>query len=334
MLIERILTRSAYQEKMLRLRMPCKSTKTHTPTVYGCSHLREMLSRWNGPLGNAVRRYSSSIWPNTPEPALIGLSANSMSSSECVRSAGFYEIGYYNTPAGTVVSGDSSCSHAGSGGTWLRIGQSSAFRAIVGRNAATTGWREDITSQAVIGLMDYKEKAITLNNSLPADLRGHEGTQWLYVLGGFGYVSGSGPLRFMREHAAELASYPESHRFGAMIRIAYQTNADGSSVCYPIVRVWERMFCGWLLAKKLNLPTSWYDVQLGSSRYRVEYELLRRWMVDIGCPDEGPPNPVYYERCQGMDISSGQDFTSGNDSVFQMLLALAAGYAVYRYASK
>lgn len=315
--------------------MPCKSTKTHPPTVYACRKSDMMLGRWNSQLGAAVRRYGPSIWDGIPTPALLSLGANSEGTGSCVVSAGFYEVGAYDTPAGTVVPGDATCANAGRGGTWVRLGNSALFVSLVGRSISSN-WRSDITGQAVVGMMDYAENSAGFRSRLaPAGMAPTRGSQWDYAIGAMGYVNGADAvIRFIVAHP-ELARVPEQLRFGALARLAASassTEAPGVSVCYPIVRAWERLFCGWILSARLGMNTDFYAVGLGRDRAEIEYQLTRRWVVATGCADEGRPDPRYYASCSGVPTGgTGGSFMGSNGSSLQSLaMAGLLAYGAYR----
>lgn len=309
--------------------MSCKSTKTHPPTVYACRKSNDLLARWNGEVGRYLRMHGSRIWPGIPLPAQLTLGANTSGTQECVISAGFYEVGAWNTPAGRVVAGDNSCANAGRSGTWARIGNSEFFRSLTGRYASSD-WRRDIEAQVIIGVKDYQENGQQFNGTLaPLGMRPTPGSQWEYVLAAMGYVNGAaGVIRLIQAHP-ELARVDEQYRFGALARLAMETNASGIEVCYPIVRAWERLFCGWILSYRLGMDTRFYAVGLGDSRANIEYQLTRRWILATGCPDEGPPDPRYYSSCNGVPTGGGS-IDSGSGGLATLAIAAAAAYAAVR----
>lgn len=232
----------------------------HLPSRYAESKLPEMRSRWNGALGDAVRSLMPRVFPGVPDEVGIGISANSMGATEAITSAGFWEIGWYNIPAGRP-------NETPPEGMYRRVAQGGTVRALIGRPAdVTSSWASDTLGQAAVGLVAYADvESQNVIANIPADLRPADGgSVWNVACSIMGYVSGGSAAASIRRHAAVLRSHDERTRFHALAREVareVQDNASGinaSSAAYPIVRTLQRLECGRRLALSLNRDASWW----------------------------------------------------------------------------
>jgi hypothetical protein len=275
---------------------------THRPSTYGAAKLPMLLGRWENAIGDAVRRYGPRAWEGVPTTALLAMSANVEGSrpwTDRISAAGFWEIGIYNTPAGNDISRPPP-----SGGAWVRIanaqgtdGTGPSATSVLGRRptTSTTEWDREsaIPDQVVIGVIDYRESATYVTSRIPSNLRPTRGTQWDWVCGVFGYVTSTGAVQAINQHAAELARFDESRRYSALLQLVaadFQRNGVNSAKAYPLVRAWQRLECGRELAIATREPKGWYSLGLGSYYRAVEHQLTR---ARYGAPSNCQPYPGY-----------------------------------------
>lgn len=269
---------------------------THRPRQYAQGKLSTMLSRWNGAAGQYVREYGPLIWPDVPPEALMAFSANSTGSTEAITDAGFWEIGLYNTPAG------SPSQPAATGGAWASIARGDTFRQLVGRSGVTgSGWQTAIEDQVVIGLLDYRNGIANVANRIPQDVRpaSPPSTQWAWACGAFGYVSSTGAVIAINEHLAQVRAVTEQWRFGALLAATAESGFSRQTA-YPMVRAWQRLECGRLLAERTGGDVGWFDLGLGQYTDAVEHRITMAYYGDPDCAlQPGAEGAV------GMEIPAG-----------------------------
>lgn len=261
--------------------------RSHRPRAYGAAHIRTMLSRWNGAPGAAIREYGPRIWPYTPGQALMGMSANSEGATEAITLAGFWEVGLFNTPGG------SPSQPAATGGSWASIARSQAFIDLVGREGVIgNGWQDAIVDQVVIGLLDYHRGIQIIASRIPADLRPTAGTQWEWACGVFGYVTSTGAIAAINDHADFLRGFEEQYRFGALLAATAEAGftSGTSGTAYPLVRAWQRLECGRLLTEQTGGDLAWFELGLGQYFDAVEHRIT---VAQYGEPDV-PTQPGAY----------------------------------------
>lgn len=291
------------------------SYRTHRPRAYGTDHIRTMLARWNGAPGAAVREYGPRIWPYTPGQALMGMSANSTGATEALTLAGFWEVGLFNTPGG------SPSQPAATGGSWASIARSQAFIDLVGREGVIgDGWQTAIVDQVVIGLLDYHRGIQIIASRIPADLRPTAGTQWEWACGVFGYVTSTGAIAAINEHANFLRGFDESRRFGALLAATAEAGftSGKSGTAYPMVRAWQRLECGRALTEQTGGDLAWFELGLGQYIDAVEHRIT---VAYYGAPD-GPVMPGAYGPV-GTEVPGG-----GGRLVLGVAALVLGGWAV------
>lgn len=216
------------------------------PSAYANEKLREMQSRWNGGLGQAVRQYIGAVWPGLPAPQGVATSANSTSQTEYITDAGFPELGYYQIPQNTY-------------NTYARA-QSTV--AALGRAAGD--WRTDVPGQVATGLRSRYDDAAQLMIDIPA-IAAPMDSQWAWVIGEMAYIMGSGTAeRLLQTHAAQLSQYAPEDRFAALIALA--TNGISRNDARMLVRAWQRLKTGEVLAAATGQGTGWYQVPLQNAQ--------------------------------------------------------------------
>jgi len=216
-----------------------------------------MRSRWNGPLGDAVRQLMPRVFPGAPVEMGIGLTANSMGATETVSAGSWWAIGWYNIPAGPPNSPTP-------GGMYLSVAQGGTVRALIGRSAdVSSSWASDTLGQAAVGLVAYSDvESRNVIGRIPEDLRPREGgSVWKVACSIMGYVSGGPAATAIRRHAAVLQQTNERDRFHALAREVAREAERGEDVsgpAYPIARAMQRLACGKALAASLGNDTSWW----------------------------------------------------------------------------
>lgn len=258
----------------------------HRPRFYGVDKMQTMVDRWNGPEGDAVRRYGPSIWPGVPPQALLAFSANSMGTDEALTAAGFWEIGLFNTPAG------SPSQPAATGGAWVAIGQGDEFFRLTNRRGVIgSGWRTAIVDQVIIGLIDYRNGIRAVANGIPENVRpivpptSNEYSQWAWACGAMGYVNSSSARADINAPgvADELARYEERARFSVLLAMT-AGRSPSSANAYPVIRAWQRLETGKVLAQQTGGDTTWFDTYLGVHTDAVEHILTQARYGQPDCP--------------------------------------------------
>lgn len=198
-----------------------------------------MMSRWNGDLGEAARRVAPAVWPGLPLPQAVATSANSTSATEYITSAGFPEMGYYQFPEST----------------YNRLRCDAEVQQALGGRCASTDWRTDIAGQVAVGLTDRRRDGQQLASGSPV------GNQWTWVTGEMAYVMGSSSARaLLQKHAADVAAVPDEMKFAQLIVSA--TPSATRNEARMLIRTWQRLKTGELLAQQVGQPTGWYQVPL------------------------------------------------------------------------
>lgn len=230
---------------------------THLPSRYADRKLSEMRSRWNGPLGDAVRQLMPRVFPGAPAEVGIGITANSMGATETVSAGSWWAIGWYNVPAGPP-------NRPTPGGMYLSVAQGGTVRGLIGRAADVgSSWASDTLGQAAVGLVAYADvESRNVIDRIPEDLRPREGgSVWRIACSVMGYVESGGAVTAIRRHAEALRQHDEKTRFHALAReVAREISAGRSSVAeaYPIVRAMQRLACGKKLAESVSGDVSWW----------------------------------------------------------------------------
>lgn len=314
----------------------------HRPRAYAFTKIDEMLVRWGDASGDAVRRYGPIIWPGVPPQALIALGANSTGATEAISTAGFWEIGRWNTPAG-----DPSQEPA-TGGAWYAIATGDYFRQLTNRRGVTgSGWSRALADQAIIGMIDYRNKINSINNRIPSDIQvpspdqwadyRYTATQWAWACGAMGYVNSTPAVAAINAVASQLRAFREPYRFGALLGFTAQVGYTYES-SYPLVRAWQRLEVGRLLAERTGGDTAWFDTHLQQFTDPVEHLITQ---ARYGAPD-CPTQPGAFNSPGVASVPAG-----GTDVLAKLtgavlivagrvgasVRAMAAGYPGRRYST-
>ena len=229
----------------------------YVPRTYAAAKLPTMRARWSSDFGQAVRRVMPRVFPGVPAEVGVGITANSMGATEAITAAGFWEIGWYNIPAGPP--GDPPPQ-----GMYRQVALGGTVRAIIGRAAdVSSSWASDTLGQAAVGLVAYADvESRNVTANIPADLRPREaGSIWRVACAIMGYVSGGSAASAIRQHADILRQHNERTRFHALAREVARDASRGSrsaSRGHAIVRALQRLECGKLLAASFGNDTSWW----------------------------------------------------------------------------
>lgn len=212
------------------------------PSRYAAEKLPTMRARWSGDAGASLRAMGPSVWPSTPLPALLGVTANAVGPAEryC---AGFCAIGLYQIPEAT----------------WDGLRANAVVRRLLGRDAVPSSrFADAIPDQTATGLVSLRRDLDALVARLPAAVRPTEGSQWQLALAVMAYVVGVGGTVGALAPVADRLAVPEPERFGALARLAAASGER--TLVYPATRAWQRLACGRALAATLGADATWYDV--------------------------------------------------------------------------
>lgn len=229
----------------------------YPPRIYASLKLPAMRSRWNGQVGAAVRQLMPGVFPGVPAEVGVGITANSMGATETVSRAGFWEIGWYNIPAGPLDSPPPR-------GMYLAVAQSDTVRALIGRSAdVSSSWASDTLGQVAVGLVAYADvESRNVVDRIPEDLRPRDrGSIWNVACAIMGYVSGGSAASAIRQYAQILRRHDERTRFHALAREVAREAQRGErneSRGHAVVRAMQRLQCGKALAVSLGNGTSWW----------------------------------------------------------------------------
>lgn len=232
-----------------------------------------MLSRWNGPIGEAVRRMSGStdpeLFPGMPATQALAFSANSTGMTEIVPatdSKRFIEIGLYNLPGS---SGTAQYSNPQPNSQYGRLAVSDRVRKLIGRSAVMSdGWKTDYDGQVAVGLLGYRDDGVNnVESRLNALIRPRErGSSWDATCAIAGYVMSTGFVSAANRHASELAATPETQRTAALFALvaadferAFSAGrTPDAAESRVFLRVVQRLEVGRALQAAIGGSTSWW----------------------------------------------------------------------------
>lgn len=245
---------------------------SQSPSTYAQNKLSTMLSRWSGPIGDAVRRLSSSsnplLFPAAPPTMCLAFSANSMGMTEIVPATEdkrFIELGLYNLPAST---GTGTYSGPQPNSQYGRLASSQRAIDLIGRRASFSDWQTDYEGQVAVGLLGYRDDGLNnVESRIPASVRPRErGSSWDVTLAIAGYVLSTGMVSAINRHATLLAAVPEHRRAAALFSLvaadfqrAYASGrVPDASERRVFLRVVQRIEVGRVLQARTGGSTGWW----------------------------------------------------------------------------
>jgi hypothetical protein len=274
------------------------------PSTYARNKLSTMLSRWNGPIGEAVRRLSSSrdpmLFPGMPPTMALAFSANSTGMTENVpatETKRFIEIGLYNLPGS---SGTAQYDSPQPNSQYGRLAVDARTRALIGRSAyLSSEWRADYDGQVAVGLLGYRDDGINnVESRLNALIRPRErGSSWDAACAIAGYVMSTGFVTAANRHANELAAVPEAQRAAALFALVAadfeRTYARGqvpdAAERRVFLRVVQRIEVGRALQIATGGSTAWWP-DYGSARDAIFHWLTLALRGEPGADCQAPAN--------------------------------------------
>lgn len=254
------------------------------PRRYAESKLGMMRERWLGQAGAAVRRFGARLWPGVPPTMLLAFSSNSMGPQEAISDAGFWEIGLYQTPAGSPSSRPPA-----PGSSYARIGADAEVVGVLGRPAilSDSGWSTDIDGQVAIGIIDYRNGGRSLAERLPSSVRPSDpSSPWSVALGILAYVDPSSAARVVNGAADVISGFDETQRFPALcahVAARFQRTGVVRSEGYPLVRAMQRFAVGRKLAESVGESTAWWPA------FGPDEEAIAHWLTTSRY---GSPSPT------------------------------------------
>lgn len=220
-----------------------------------------MIRRWEGALGNAVRRYGDIIWSGVPNSALMGLSANSTGATEnttdAVANQSFHEIGYYQIPAGPRDGPAPNPNPNAHDNAWGQLATSTLVRQVLGRPATMVhnAWKTAIDDQTAVGLANYLRDGTTCTRLLHWDLPVNSLAFWCVSILAYG-VGATGAQRI-------ITAYDVVPGDEFIWNLAYQiaTTTHNTYHAKRVVRCLQRYYTGLLLSQHISERTAWYGAQ-------------------------------------------------------------------------
>lgn len=314
------------------------------PSTYARGKLSTMLSRWNGPIGEAVRRMSNTagLFPGMPATQALAFSANSTGMTENVPATDakrFIEIGLYNLPGS---SGTAQYSSPQPNSQYGRLATSDRVRALIGRAAYLSNgeWQTDYDGQVAVGLLGYRDDGINnVESRLNALIRPRErGSSWDAACAIAGYVMSTGFVSAANRHASELARVPEGARVAVLFaRVAadferaYTTGSiPDASERRVFLRVIQRLEVGRALQAAVGGSTAWWP-DYGDARDAIFHWFTLALRGEPGGDCSPPANRSLARFDPGALAANIAD--AGSSSiivVLQFVLALAVALVAYK----
>lgn len=313
------------------------------PSTYARGKLSTMLSRWNGPIGEAVRRLSSTagLFPGMPATQALAFSANSTGMTENVPATDtkrFIEIGLYNLPGS---SGTAQYSNPQPNSQYGRLATSDRVRALIGRAAyiADGQWQTDYEGQVAVGLLGYRDDGINnVESRLNALIRPRErGSSWDAACAIAGYVMSSGFVSAANRHASELARVPESDRVAVLFaRVAADFERAYTSGSIPdaserrvFLRVIQRLEVGRALQAAVGGSTDWWP-DYGAARDAIFHWFTLALRGEPG-NDCAPPENRSLAAFDPSVLANGESESAGTlANVLLFVLVLAVALVAYK----
>lgn len=315
------------------------------PSTYARGKLSTMLSRWNGPIGDAVRRISGStnplLFPGMPATQALAFSANSTGMTENVPATDtkrFIEIGLYNLPGSSGTAQYSSPQPASQYG---RLATSERVRALIGRSAYLSdgSWQTDYEGQVAVGLLGYRDDGINnVESGLNALIRPRErGSSWDAACAIAGYVMSTGFVRAANRHASELARVSEADRVALLFaRVAADFERAYTTGSIPdaaerrvFLRVLQRLEVGRALQAAVGDSTAWWP-DYGPARDAIFHWFTLALRGEPGGDCAPPANRSLATFDPSVLAGSGSEGSSTFANVLLFVVVLAVALVAYK----
>lgn len=253
------------------------------PDTFAQGYASTMRERWIEPVGVAIRRMTPIAMPGAPPEAILGFTTESGSgpnaASDDTATDGshnsFHEIGYFQTEAGLATGPAPNPDPAATYNAWGALAASPLVVRLLGRPATMVdgAWATAVDDQAAVGLANLVRHANATARNLPLALRPSGlGTLWNMVLAFMGFGAGDGgAAQTINRYASRIAVVPESARWGALIEAVIADAESGplpgrpgrhGNPAFDVLRVWDKLATGRLLATSTGGNVGWFDPQL------------------------------------------------------------------------
>lgn len=251
------------------------------PADYAREKLPTLRARWEGEVGEAVRRYGPRIFPTMPATALLGLTASAVGPTEVI---------------GNLETSGSAVGVYGLEGPRVRaLAGSSEVRDLLGRAVSPeptrAGYLGDIPGQVVTGLIGYRQHLGAVSGRASGAWGGADrlGTSSFTLrVAAAAYSAGEGIVSAaldrwrapvaevgLAEKWPELARRVDATPAGSMVG---RYRVDGRyGICHFLMRAEERLESGLALERAVNdgRDAAWFASWVGGERELVDRIVLR-----------------------------------------------------------
>lgn len=255
------------------------------PSAYGASHASTLVSRWNGPLGQYARQFTSSVFGGMPPEAIVGFTMiGGQTEDTCSVGNSFHEMGWFQTEGGPCSGPGPNPDPYAANNNWGRSASSPLVVSMLGRPATMEpgGWQQAPADQVAVGLASLQAHAAGVAAQIPADIRpGDPGSTWTAFLAFTGFSAGDGgAARTINRYASSLSGVAESGRVAALIDAVLRdaqngtlpgpTSGDHGNPAYDVLRTLQKFGAGRTLAQQTGGDTGWFDLGFGSGTADAE----------------------------------------------------------------
>ena len=273
------------------------------PSNYAYEKRGMLRARWDGAssssgdrrVGDAIRRFSPTVFPGIPPQAVICQTLNAMSPTENTTegsaSQSFHEIGIFQVPAGPRSGPAPNPSASAADNAWARLATSQKVRNLLGRNAVMgeNQWKTAIDDQVAVGLWNLREDGESVVAGLPVDARpARTDSDYFLRLCSMGFSKGSGgAVAVVRPYAAVLAQVNEANKWRTL-RCAIAADAlrgiggtGKGGRAHGIIRADQKFEAGpWLMSQVGGDPTFFTGRLLPGDS--VVEEVITRYYLGLG----------------------------------------------------
>jgi hypothetical protein len=258
------------------------------PRNYAKGKEKRLIERWNGELGECLRRMAPIAWPGVDSLVFLGFTGfakQSENTTEAVDAQTFHEIGLFQVEAGLRNFPAPNPDPNGKYSAWAYLSvptkDSDGDRRkrlhaltvqMLGKlpSMKPNEWKKLVPDQAAVGLANLRRHLGNIEGKLPDDVKPKSlGSTWAVLLGFTAFSRGSGQLwKCLQPYVDKLALVPEEQRWQAWERmVAYdiENKVKGIGIvpykrgaAYAIIRSRQKHDSGRNVAEKLGLSTSWF----------------------------------------------------------------------------